>query len=125
MATILFKDLNDGKILVLNDIKERYAEKNDSDLPISDAEIIAIALLDKQNYKVINDDILNWCNDYSIFCEADRYLSYEELDLSIRNIYIEILEKDKHVDGFKNYLRLNHNSESEELLERLEQLLGK
>lgn len=125
MATILFKDLNDGKILVLNDIKEQYAEKNNSDLPISDAEIIAIALLDKQNYKVINDDILNWCNDYSIFCEADRYLSYEELDLSIRDIYIEILEKDKHVDGFKNYLRLNHNSESEELLERLEQLLGK
>ncbi len=93
MKTQLYNMNNE--IMTLEDVRNWYGEKNNSDLPISDNEMVLIIHTDlKYIIKIINDDILNWCNKYAEAVDVDRYLSKEERDESIKLIYQSIRDND-------------------------------
>lgn len=128
MRTRLYKDVENNNILVLSDVKDIYAEVNNSDLPIPDAEMELIILTEMVtskggNLAVINDEILEWCNDYSEYQEADRYLNQEEKALSVRNVYTNICCRDEFCSELTKYL--TDDEEGKKLLSRLEKLLNK
>lgn len=72
--------------------------------------------------ELVKDDILNWCNDYADYFEADRFLGHFEKDFSIKDIYLSILDGDL---SCINEEELSFTSDGKKLLERLEQLLRK
>ena len=86
------------EIMVLDEVKEWYYEKNNSDIPIQDGVMELIIHTDlSDEINVICDDLLNWCNDYAELTEAARYLSKTEMAASIKDIYIGVHNQDKHI----------------------------
>lgn len=92
--TILYKDISTGEVCTLEKCKQKYAEANNSDLPIDDYDMEMI--LHEQSWQLggnvqqlndVNDSILNWCNRYADVMEAERYLSQTERDDSVYEIY--------------------------------------
>lgn len=123
MRTLLYKD-ND-KILTFAEVRENYMTANNSELPIPDDEMLLISfLMLKQNggnLILIQDKILSWCNDYSEYNEADRYLSQTERDSSVKDIYESILANDSYIKEIK--ANIDNDSTGTELLERLNEIL--
>lgn len=129
----LYEDITTNKLHTFNEVKCMYAEANESDLPIDDATMYLIIMenlfQNGGNIKLINpreDDILAWCIDYADYNEAERHLSKEETEISIRDIYTYISYNEKSfLDEIISLLRREKDSDSAELLCRLENLLGK
>lgn len=104
MKTLLFEKIDtkeediinqNNEIFTFDETKNYYAEQNDSDLPIPDDDMLLIVYTDlSDTFKAIDDDIIKWCNEYSLLMDADRYLSQEEKDESNRDIYLAIKTKD-------------------------------
>ena len=44
--------------------------------------------------ELVQDNILEWCNNYAEYQDADRYLNIEEQEESILNIYLSIIDGD-------------------------------
>lgn len=122
MKTELFKD-KDGKICTFSELREHYMVIHNSDLPIDDG---TMQLLIYENLvqnggdiTLIRDDALAWCNDYSEYNEADRYLSQEERDNSVKHIYECIVNHDSNMAEVASCLT---DLEGDILLKRLAQL---
>lgn len=121
MKTELFQ--KDGKVYTFEELRELYKEMHDSDLPIDDG---TMQLLIYENLvqnggtiTLIKDDVLLWCNDYSEYNEADRFLNQTERDDSVKHIYECILSKDSYLEEVEKCLV---DSDRQELLTRLQQL---
>lgn len=99
MKTLLYKDCSTEKILTFNEVKAAYMEANNSDLPIPDDDMQLIILENSVNIggniSVVKDAVLDWCNEYAEFNEADRYLSQSERDTSVRDIYECLINKEE------------------------------
>lgn len=125
MEIQLFQDVNTNLLLTYTEIKNQYAEANNSDLPIDDdtMELIVFENLTQNggDLVMIEDDITSWIADYSIFMEADRYLNQEEKEFSVKNIYECIRDKDDFCNEIKKHLTINETGM--ELLARLDVLL--
>ncbi len=97
MKTLLYKDSKTNEIKTFEILKNEYAEENNSDLPILDEDMQLIIfnnlVQNGGNLILIKDDILAWCNDYSDYQEADRYLSPSERDENVYDLYFCIINK--------------------------------
>jgi len=124
VKTLLYKNNETGELYTFSEVKEQYATGNGSDLPIDDYSfmiIIFTTLLERHGGKLelINDDTLAWCNDYAEYQEADRFLSQEERDSSIKAIWTYIQNNEvKFLDSVKKDI-----ADNAELSDRLDVLL--
>lgn len=120
MKTKLYKYVNSEEVKTFEEMREDYAKEVKADLPIPDDEMELILILRFQknggNVILIEDDILNWCNDFADMKEANRYLSAIEKNESVRDIYCNIKSKGTFLDNLIEDLRIEKENE---LLERL------
>lgn len=133
MKTELYEDITTNNLMTFEEVKQEYAKANNSDLPIDNDTMYLIIMeslyQNGGNIKLVNeseDEILKWCNDYSEYNEADRYLSQEERDESVRDIYECISSNGDYLhEEIMTGLKRDKDNEAEakELLERLERLL--
>lgn len=122
--TELFRYVGNDEIKTFKDIQDDYMEEVGADLPIPYDEMHLIIMLrlvqNGGNIVIINDDILAWCNEFAEYNEAERYLSQNERDMSVRNIYENISSKDSFVEHIKECLV---EPDGAELLARLNTFL--
>lgn len=122
--TELFRYVGNDEIKIFKDIQDDYMEEVGADLPIPYDEMHLIVMLrlvqNGGNIVIINDDILAWCNEFAEYNEAERYLSQDERDMSVRNIYENISSKDGFVEHIKECLI---DPDGDELLARLNAFL--
>ena len=99
--TNLYKDITTGDIYTLQEMKNAYAVANDCDLTIDDYGMEAIIYENLScvggNIEIINDKILDFCNDFSDFMEADRYMEQEEIDVCTKENYHGIISGDDDI----------------------------
>lgn len=122
--TELFKDITTGTIYTLQEIKSAYEVANNCELPIDDYTMKSIIFENLAcvggNIEVVNDYILAFLNDFAEFMDAERCMNQEEINASIRDNYIGILENDLDIitsifDNIEEY--------NEELTKRFEAIL--
>ena len=122
--TELFRYVGNDEIKTFKDIQDDYMEEVGAYLPIPYDEMHLIIMLrlvqNGGNIVIINDDILAWCNEFAEYNEAERYLSQNERDMSVRNIYENISSKDSFVEHIKECLV---EPDGAELLARLNTFL--
>lgn len=133
MKTELYEDITTNNLMTFEEVKQEYAKANNSDLPIDNDTMYLIIMeslyQNGGNIKLVNeseDEILKWCNDYSEYNEADRYLSQTERDESVRDTYECISSNGDYLyEEIMTGLRRDKDNEIEakEMLERLEKLL--
>lgn len=129
MKTRLYKDITTNTIKTFAEIKNEYETLIEAELPIDNDTMQSIILENLcsigGNIQIItssNNKILEWCNDYAERVEADRVMSQEEIDESIKELYFAILENDEDLlQGTKDNL-YEDDAEDVILLERLEKL---
>lgn len=133
MKTELYEDITTNNLMTFEEVKQEYAKANNSDLPIDNDTMYLIIMENLYqnggNIRLVNeseDKILKWCNDYSEYNEADRYLNQTERDESVRDIYECISSNGDYfyeeiITGLKR--DKDNEVEAKELLERLEKLL--
>ena len=122
---LLYQNIKNGTINTLTEMRTQYEIANNCDLPITDDTMESI-LRDQLwsvggNLLIIscNDPILKWVHDYATEMEAERYLSNEEIEYSIRECYEGILNADEYIlQPIRDNLYGNRN-----LLDRLNKLL--
>lgn len=126
MKTVLYKDITTNEIKTFSEAKKEYMDLINAELPVSDDEIHQVISnnlwQNGGNIMLVEDDIMQWCNDYADYNEANRYLSKEERDATIKDIYECIDGETDYLETIKNLLRKDDNLESKKLLERLEKL---
>lgn len=100
IKTKLYKDITTDKIYTFAEVKNEYEVANDCEIEIDNDTMIQI--IDENvvsfggNIQVVtpyNDEILAWCNDYAVYMEADRGMAQDEIDESIRDIFLAINNK--------------------------------
>lgn len=128
IKTKLYKDITTDKIYTFVEVKNAYEIANDCEIEIDDDSMIQIinenVFSVGGNIQIItscNDEILAWCNDYAEYMEADRGMIQDEIDESIRDIFLAIANKyndilestidnlyieEKHGESCKLYNRL-------------------
>lgn len=123
MRTKLYKYMDSEKIKTFEEMREDYAQEVGANLPIPDDEMELILILkfvkNGGNIILIEDEVLNWCNDYANVKEADRYLSKEERNNSVRDIYCNIIAKGIFLDNLMEDLRIEKECELYEKLKKL------
>lgn len=99
--TNLYKDITTGDIYTLQEMKNAYAVANDCDLPIDDYDMESVIFKNLScvggNIEIINDKILDFCNDFSDFMEADRGMEQEEIDVCTKENYYGIIIGDDDI----------------------------
>lgn len=123
MKTRLYRDMLTDKLFTIAEYKDAYEFEHNCDLPVDEDTILSILngqLYPIGNIRMIKNDILVWCNDYADYNEADRYLSKDEKDISVRDIYEYVLSRDtSFIKDMKEYM---DDKNGIELLNRLEKL---
>lgn len=119
---LLYKDAKTGSIYTLSEMKQRYEIANNCNLPITDDEMESI-LRDQLWYKGGNlfiiscsDPILKWCHEYAEEMEAERYLTKEEIEASVRDIYSSIYYEE--IDMLEEVIE-NLKETNKELIDKL------
>lgn len=104
--TKLYKDITTETIYTFEELKNEYEISVNVEIEIDDDTMTQIINENLWscggNLMVIsseNNEILNWCNDYSKRMEANRVMTTEEIDESIRELYFAIISNDKYVIG--------------------------
>lgn len=127
MKTLLYEDTTTNELKTFEEVKASYVEENNSDLPIPDDDMQLIIMenliQNGGNIRLIDDDILKWCNDYSEYNEADRYLSQAECDEGVKDIYETINCKGDYLENIIDNIT-EDTDEEQELLKRLRELIG-
>ena len=126
--TKLYRDTVNGKLLTYEEVKDEYADAVQAELPIDDDTFgIILAHMLVQNggrYLMIKDKILEWCNDYAEYKESERFLSQQERNISIRDIYESIETKGDYIfNEIITELRRETDEDSVKLFERLKTLI--
>lgn len=125
MRVKLYKDITTENLYTFSEVKQEYEASHNCELPVDDDTMIQIihenlwfcggdiAIISN------NNSVLKWCNDYAEFMEADRCMTTEEIENSVRDIYYAIIEKDlQMIREIKDNLFYG-----DELLDRLNELL--
>lgn len=128
--TQLYKDITTETIYTLTEVKSNYEVAIDCDLPIDDETMLSIIYENLYqvggNIVIIsnNDKVLKWCNDYAERQEADRCMTQEEIDESIRDIYLAIIRNNNN-DLIQSTLDnlYEDNAEDLVLIDRLNKLI--
>lgn len=122
--TELYKDITTGTIYTLQEMKGAYEVANNCELPIDDYGMKSIIYENLAciggNIEIINDKILDFCNDFSDFMEADRYMEQEEIDVCTKENYHGIIIGD---DDIIESIFDNIEEYNEELTKRFEAIL--
>lgn len=99
--TELFKDITTGTIYTLQEMKDAYEVANDCDMSIDDYNMKSIICENLAciggNIEIIDDNFLQFLNDYAEFMCADRCMNQEEIDMSIKENYIGMTEYDEDI----------------------------
>lgn len=115
-----------GKIKNFFDFKREIEEIISPELPIDDSDIQSIIICKyKSNggtVAVINDEIMDWINDYINTVDARHSLNFAEIEDSAKEIYIAISSGDKIM---KESILSNLYEEDRQLIKRLEKLYKK
>ena len=115
-----------GKIMTFEEVKQMYGEYIKAELPISDDEMLLLIEknLGKKEKKIhlVKDNVLNWCNRFAEYKQAGRFLSECERDVSIRDLYISIMENDSYAE--KILYELRQEADAENLCNELENIKG-
>lgn len=123
MRVKLYKDITTGYVYTFTEVKQEYEASNNCEISVDDDTMIQIIHENVWsaggNMEIICDPIIKWCNDYAEYMEADRYMTEEETEDSIKEIYLAILNNDVMVEQIYTNLY-----EEDELSKRLEELLG-
>lgn len=125
MRVKLYKDITTGNIYTFTEVKQEYEVSHNCEISVDNDTMIQIIHENLWsaggNMEIIcdNDPIIKWCNDYAEYMEADRYMTEEETENSIKEIYFAILNNDVMVEQIYTNLY-----EEYELSKRLEELLG-
>ena len=128
IKTKLYKDITTDKIYTFSEVKNAYEIENDCEIEIDNDTMIQIIneniISVGGNIQILtsnNDNILKWCNDYAEYMEADRGMAQDEIEDSIRDIFLAINNKyndilestidnlyieEEHGDGWELYCRL-------------------
>ena len=132
IKTKLYKDITTDKIYTFAEVKNEHEVANNCEIEIDNdtmAQIIDENVVSVGgNIQVVtlyNDEILAWCNDYAEYMEADRGMTQDEIDESIRDIFLAINNKyddilESVVDNL--YIEEKHG-ESWELYNRLTEIM--
>lgn len=123
MKTYLYEDTSTNELKTFDEVKNIYLQSINADLPIDDVSmqlIIETELLKNGSITSVEDSILSWCNDYADENEADRYLSQEERDTDVKDIYECISCRGDYIEELKDNLL---KREQTNLLINLETLL--
>ena len=125
MRVKLYKDITTGNLYTFSEVKQEYEASHNCELTVDDDTMIQIIHENLWFYggdiAIIsnNNSVLKWCNDYAEFMEADRCMTTEEIENSVRDIYYAIIEKDlQMIREIKDNL-----FDGDELLDRLNELL--
>lgn len=129
--TQLYKDITTDTIYTLAEVKSNYEVANDCDLPIDNETMLSIIYENLYqvggNIAIIsnNDEVLKWCNDYAERQEADRVMTQEEIDESIRDVYIAIIRNNNSelIQSTLDNL-YEDNAEDLELINRLNKFVS-
>ena len=125
MRIKLYKDITTGNLYTFTEVKQEYEVSNNCEISVDDDTMIQIIHENLWsaggNMEIIcdNDPIIKWCNDYAKEMEANRCLTTEEIENSVRDIYYAILDKDILMINEVKYNLFYGN----ELLDRLNELL--
>ena len=124
MRIRLYEDITTGNLYTFSEMKQEYEVSHNCEIPVDDDTMIQIIHENVWsvggNVLIIcdNNSVLKWCNDYAEFMEAEKHLTTEEIENSVRDIYYAIFDKDmRMIDEIKDNL-----SEGDELLNRLNKL---
>ena len=124
MRVKLYQDITTGNLYTFSEVKQEYEASHNCEIPVDDD--IMIQIIHENVWSVggnvliicDNNSILKWCNDYAECMEAEKHLTTEEIENSVRDIYYAIFDKDmRMINEIKNNL-----SEGDELLNRLNKL---
>ena len=127
----LYKDINTENIYTFSEIKEKFIDFYNCEIEPTDDVIIEFIhenlWSNGGELKVLtyeNSNILKWCIDYSENGGAYKVLSTEEIENSLKDLYIAILSNDNWlIESIKENLYSN-DTEDIELLKRLENLIS-
>lgn len=128
---LLYMDITTEKISTFHELKSAYEYEINAEMEIDDDTMQSIIFENLWstggNIKIINlnDDILRFCHDYAERMEAERCMAENEIEESIRDIYISITKKDNYmIEEIKDNLYPDENAEDKDLIERLEKLIA-
>lgn len=98
--TKLYKDITTDNFYTFAEVKNEYEVVNDCEIDIDNDTMVQIinenVVSVGGNIQIItscNNEILAWCNDYAEYMEADRGMTQDEIDESIRDIFLAIANK--------------------------------
>lgn len=125
VKTLLYRNISENKIQTFAEIKSEYEFMHECEIEVDNATINSYIYNNScigGNIDIIdnNDEVLKWLNDYANCVEAERGMADEEIDESIRDLYVTI--KNKNDDWTIQATKDNIEGDVE-LLERLENLL--
>lgn len=128
LKTKLYRDTVNGKLLTYEEVKEEYAAEVNAELPVDDDTfgiILAHRLVQNGGrYLMIKDNLLEWCNDYAEYKEAERFLNQQERNTSVRDIYESVSAKDDYLyEEILKELRHETDEDSIKLFKRLKTLI--
>lgn len=125
MRVRLYEDITTGNLYTFSEMKQEYEVSHNCEIPVDDDTMIQIIHENVWsvggNVLIIcdNNSVLKWCNDYAEFMEAEKHMTTEEIENSVRDIYYAIFDKDmRMISNIKDNL-----SEGDELLNKLNELL--
>lgn len=126
--TKLYRDTTNENLLTYEEVKDMYAEEVKAELPIDDDTfgfiLMGMLLQNGGRYLLIKDKILAWCNDYAEYKEAERFLSQQERNTSVRDIYESVSAKDDYLfNEIVKELRHESDEDSVKLFKRLKTLI--
>lgn len=123
--TLLYRNISENKIQTFAEIKSEYEFMHECEMEVDNATINSYIYNNScigGNIDIIdnNDEVLKWLNDYANCVEAKRGMTDEEIDESIRDLYLIITNKwdDWQIQAMKDNIEDNM-----ELLKRLENIL--
>lgn len=118
MKTILYRDKWSQELLTFSEVKYRLEERFEAEIEIPASDIYEMVRDGIAGINELHDSILDWCNDYAELQEADRYLTQDERDESVKILYENIMAKD---EGALQIVKETLDGlEGQEILRRLE-----
>ena len=125
MQTLLYKKIKTENIYTFAELKNEYEIENGCEIEVDEDSMFQIIREHIMNGEIElifnNDKVLKWCNDYAYYVDADRGMTQKEIDNSIREIYLAIINRNDE----QLIQSTMDNIEDKMLMERLQKLLGR
>lgn len=125
MRTVLYEDITTNELKTLSELKQEYERSIGCGTSTED-DAFGVVIFENLvenggNIKIVEDEILNWCNDYSKYMDSERYYSDTEIDENVKGYYESICCNGEYVDEIRK--TIGGDVEGLELLIRLNALV--